>query len=89
MTEHERFIHDTIEELCARLRYIAKSYPDVNLKECSIIGNSFDLGDHISNVTYIPCHTISGYHLANCDNYKACRDFEDGFHNKESKTWTH
>lgn len=34
---------------------------------------------HISNVPYMPCLTVSEYHLANCDNYKAYRDFQDGF----------
>lgn len=79
MTEYERNI---IEDLCARLRHICKAYKDVDLTKCTIVGGDLPY-THISNVPYLPCLTISEYHLANCDNYKACRDFEDGFKEEE------
>lgn len=71
------------EELCARLRFIAKYYTDVNLEECFIIGGYEDITDngYISNVRYIYCPTLSDFKLANTTNFKACRDFEEGVHN--------
>ena len=75
MTEELREI---IEDLCARLRYIGLAYKDVDLTKCVIVGGDLPF-THISNVPYLSCKTISEYHLGNCDNYKACRDFQDGF----------
>lgn len=75
MSENEK---NVIEDLCARLRHICKVYKDVDLTKCIIVGGDLPF-THISDVPYLPCLTISEYHLANCDNYKACRDFEDGF----------
>ena len=78
MTEEQKII----EELCARLRHITLAYHDVDLSKCTIVGGDLQV-THISNVPYMPCLTVSEYHLANCDNYKACRDFQDGFKGEE------
>lgn len=75
MTEEMR---NTIEDLCARFRYITKTYKDVDLTKCTVVGGDLPF-THISNVRYLPCLSIGDYYLANCDNYKACRDFQDGF----------
>lgn len=70
-----------IEDLCARLRHVAKTYPNVNLSECIIIGNYENLTEngYISNVRYVYSATIDDFRLVNTTNYKACRDFENGF----------
>lgn len=78
MTKEELY-----EELCARLRFIARYYKDVKLEECFIIGGDEELTDngYISNVRYIYCPTLADFKLANTTNYKACRDFEEGVKN--------
>jgi hypothetical protein len=81
MTERELYLHNLYEDICARFRYISRNYPDVRLKDCVIIGNEFDLtyNDYISDVPYIYCATVDNFKLGKCENFKACRDFEDGF----------
>jgi len=67
----EKLIRD---ELCRKLRVIAREYGQNKLKGAVMVG-SLDV-DHISDIPYINCPSLGTETLGNVD-FKTARAFED------------